>query len=169
MSIVSLKSIFINSGSTQTDFYVGSLIDSDSGFLIPKLITSTEDLVAFYGEFDYDAMYKSFIQNNIPVCLLPIITPISEYNRCSIRLNNGLIKATNPKYKKDYEFRSFGNLHIKTFTKEDLDENNAIEIDNPLHFYPEIVVEVDKELVDSKVIYTQGKIKVIFSEPISTN
>ena len=167
MSTVSLKSISTNSQSTQTDFYIGALIDSESGFLIPKLITSVEDLDAFYGKFDYNGMYRSFIRNNVPILVLPIITPISEYNRCSIRLSNGKFQVTHPKYKKDYEYREFSVLHFKNFTQEDFNENNEVEIEHSLEFYPEVVVEVDNELVDCFVTYSPGKIKVKFPEAVS--
>ena len=79
MSIVSLNSIRTNSGSNQDDFYVSMLIDSKSGFLVPKLVRSTEDVDSFYGDFSYSEMVKGFIREGIPVLLLPYITPTSKY------------------------------------------------------------------------------------------
>lgn len=115
MSIISLGSVFTNLKANQTDYYIGSIINSESGFLIPKVINSIEDLDAFYGKFDYSEMYKSFIQNNIPICLLPIVTPLSNYNRSSLRISNGPIQVSRPKYQKDYAHRPIGNLHMISF------------------------------------------------------
>lgn len=167
MSIVSLNSVFTRSKATQTDFYLGSIIDSKSGFLIPKLISTTEDLDAFYGDFDYKDMFKSFIGNDIPVVLLPIITPLSKYNVCSLRLSNGPIPVCYPKYGKDYEYVSLGSLHVYDFTADDLDDENSITVDNPLNFNPQIVVESASVEVECNIRYHDNKITVYFSEKVS--
>ena len=62
MSVISLQSIR-NSGKTEsTDFYVGSVIDSESGFLYPKLVNNISVLDSMFGDFPYKQMYVFFLQ-----------------------------------------------------------------------------------------------------------
>lgn len=105
MSKVELNSITINKSIPDDPFfYIGALINSRSGYLTPKLITSIEELELFYGKFKYDAMYKDLIKFGIASCLLPILTRESKYNVCSLRLNNSDINYCYPKKDKHYNY-----------------------------------------------------------------
>lgn len=110
MSKILLQSIIANKKIQGDPFmYIGSIVDSDSGYLEPHLYMSQTELEAVMPDFSYNQMYKNFIGYQIPVCLLPIITPESNYNRCSLRLNktDSIISSCNPKYKKDYHYRNY--------------------------------------------------------------
>lgn len=167
MSKVKLQSITsIHRTSEYQPFYVGSIIDSESGYLIPKLITSTQQIDTIFGDYPYSQMYKDLIHNNIPVCLMPVITPESKYNVCSLRLSNGLITVSHPKKDKKYTYVSLSSIISTSFKKSDLDDDNSITITHPLEFYPRIVIESESNEVRTQLTYSDKKIKLTFSEKI---
>lgn len=59
MSKVKLQSITsIHQTSEYQPFYIGSIIDSESGYLIPKLITSTQQIDTIFGDYPYSQSIK---------------------------------------------------------------------------------------------------------------
>lgn len=120
MSKVQLNSITINQSIPVPDYYVASILNSDSGFLTPRMVTSTADIDSYFGEFQYKQMYKKFINAGVPVLLSPIITPVSEYNRCSLRLNKigSSVDHCHPRYGTDYQHVSYGEVINQSFTNE---------------------------------------------------
>lgn len=105
MSKIRLNSITVKRSMTEDPMnYIGAVVESESGYLTPRLFTSTQQIDSVLGEFKYNQMYKDLIARNIAVCLLPIITKESEYNRCSLRLSNDTITECHPKFKKQYKF-----------------------------------------------------------------
>lgn len=161
MSKISLQSIITNRTAQEYPiFYVGALIDSESGYLFPHLITEKEQLESIFGDFEFKNLYSKLISDNIPCVLLPVITKESKYNVCSLRLSNGFITVSHPKKDKEYEYVSLSNVIENTFV--DTDE---VTINNPYdNFYPIIGIEVDSDLVKSKVIYSEDSITVKFTE-----
>lgn len=173
MSQIKLQSITTNQSAPELpDYYVGAIVESESGYLIPKLTTSVEQLESIYKDFPYINMYKDFIKRQIPVCLLPVITPESKYNVCSLRLSNGLVTVSYPKKDKTYRYRSLSSVIRYDFFKSDLDETNSIEITHTLTnsskvpFNPRVVVEVNDSEVKTRLTYKDNKIKATFSEPV---
>lgn len=118
MSRVSLGNINISKSISEPDFYVAGVVDSQSGFTIPKLISDSSKIDTFYGEFPYSGMYKKLIESNIPVLLTPILTKVSEYNRSSLRVNSidSIVSHCHPRYKATYEYVSYGNIQSYQFT-----------------------------------------------------
>ena len=167
MSEVKLQSVGTVSRAYYPDFYVGSVVDSDSGYLIPKLITDTEHLDTYFDEFPYKEMYRKLIYNNIPVCLLPTITRESKYNKCSLRLSNGNVTVSHPKIGKEYRYVSLSNLFHYVFSKNEVLNSLSYTIQHSLKFYPKIVVESGGEEVKPRRIYKDGSITLLFNEAIS--
>jgi hypothetical protein len=173
MSLLSLDSVLLNNTTkiTEPDFYVAAIAYTYSGYYKLTLITDSQTLLDVYGEFPYYYEYKCLIDNKIPVLLTPIITKLSDYNRTSLRLSNGNIKVSHPKYKKEYTYVSLGNIYYYPFTESDLDIFNSFTIDNPLNFYPQIVIdESNASILSSVKYYTESdktKIQVTFSKSIS--
>lgn len=167
MSVISLQSIR-NSGKTDsTDFYVGSVIDSESGFLYPKLVNNISVLDSMFGDFPYKQMYRDLINNDIPVCLLPTITRESEYNLCSLRLSNGIVTVCHPKIGKKYTYMSMSNLFHFEFSKRELISSQygySYTVTHNLDFYPRIVVESDGEEIKPIIFYNDKDITITLSE-----
>lgn len=88
MSTVKLGKIRINKAVRTYDTYVATICRSDSGFLHPYLATNTLEVDTFFGSFPFKGMVCKFIEDGIPVLLLPMLTPMSETNRCTLRLND---------------------------------------------------------------------------------
>lgn len=88
MSTIRLGKININRSVRSYDTYVATICRSDSGFLLPYLATNTLEVETFYGSFPFKGMICKFIEDGVPVLLLPMITPMSETNRCTLRLND---------------------------------------------------------------------------------
>lgn len=109
MSTIQLGKLITDIQYTENyDYYVSAIIDSQSGYLYPKLIHKVTELDAFYGEFSYDKMYQELIDNGIPVLLLPELTVASQYNRCTLRISrsdNNVYRLCNPKYDKKYVYK----------------------------------------------------------------
>lgn len=171
MSKLELGSINNRTTASQTDNYVGTIADTDSGYLIPKLIQSTQLLESIYGKFDYIDQYKRFINQNIPVCILPIITRESNYNRTSIRFSHGLVQVCHPKYEKTYDSVLLGSIISKDFSEADLIDGVLI-INHSLDFYPRCVVAVnDLESQGSREIkttlrYSEHQIAITFNDQL---
>lgn len=173
MSEITLQSITTNRRTTQTPpFYVGAVAMTESGYLTPHLVTSHEELETIFGEDTlYLDSYKSFIDNDIPVCLLPLLSRESKYNRCSLRLSNGKIKASYPKYGKSYTARSISNIIRTDFVESDLDDTNSIKVTHNLKFYPKVLVETKNQYgvyveIHPKMVYSDGSIKFTFDSRI---
>jgi len=166
MSIVSLNSIRTKSGSNQDDFYVSMIIDSKSGFLVPKLIRSTEDVDSFYGDFSYSEMVKGFIREGIPVLLLPYITPTSKYNIPTLRFNKGSLPISNPKIDKTYKFMSLGVIYEYEFGPEVLTEDNKFIFHNPLPFNSVMTIESGGVEIFPPIMYEGDIITVLFPSRI---
>lgn len=117
MSRVRLGNITTSIATELVDFYVAGIINSESGFLVPKMVTDQGDVDLFFGDFPYADMYKGLINKRIPSVMLPIITPVSKYNRASIRINknNSYIAHCHPRYGKSYKYVSYGDITIKQF------------------------------------------------------
>lgn len=170
MSIIRLQSINSSRNTFSTDFYVGSVIDSESGFLFPKLITDTSILESMFDEFPYKQMYRELIKNDIPVCILPTITNESEYNLCSLRLSNGLITVCHPKIDKKYTYMSMSNLFHFEFSKRELKELHggySHTVSHSLDFYPKIVVESRGKDVKPVIRYDDKDITITLSERVN--
>jgi len=171
MSILNLGSVNFKSSTNDTDFYVSSIVESKSGFFTPRLITDSNDVDNFYGDFEYSSMYKSLIANNIPVLLLPVLTNVSEYNRCSLRLNSGIYPICNPKYKKRYKHISLGEIKITPFEWSELDVDNSITIHTGMPFYPKLAVNIQNPGLHYSTKYWmengESVVKVTFPNPIS--
>lgn len=99
----------INTNTTARDYgsYVATICRSDSGFLRPYLATDTLSVDTFFGSFPFKDMVCKFIEDGIPVLLLPMLTPMSATNRCTLRLNDASITPdfpyAHPKYGRKYE------------------------------------------------------------------
>lgn len=167
MSIVKLQSISTISRTSNPDFYVGAVVDSESGYLFPKLITNNEQLDTYFDEFPYKNMYRKLIENNIPVCLLPTITRESDYNRCSLRLSNGTVTVSHPKIGKEYRYVSLSNLFHYVFSKSEIKNSLKYTISHGLKFYPKIVVESNGEEIKTRKVYNDDSITLYFSERVS--
>lgn len=126
MSTIKLNSITVESDASNPNFYVASIIRSNSGFQIPKLINGIDDLNVYFGEFKYKELFKHYIEEDIPVLLMPVITPLSPYNYCSLRLNSNNLPSCHPKLGKSYIGSLDNNLIIKEFTSDELTEEYAL-------------------------------------------
>ena len=99
----------INTNTTARDYgsYVATICRSDSGFLRPYLATDTLSVDTFFGSFPFKGMVCKFIEDGIPVLLLPMLTPMSGTNKCTLRLNDASITPdfpyAYPKYGRKYE------------------------------------------------------------------
>jgi len=134
MSILKLGKIDVNKRANNLTSYVAALIDSESGLLTPKIITDKWEIPTYYGDFSYEKQYESYIDNNLPVILIPTITKESRYNKCSLRLNRvgTSIPYTYPKLDKDYNYVKLSNWYYEDLTNE--------WIRTELRFFPEVVV-----------------------------
>lgn len=103
MSTIKLGQINIDRSVRSYDTYVACICRSDSGFLRPYMATSTLEVETYFGSFPYKGMLCKFIDDGIPVLLLPMLTPMSETNRCSLRLNDTSISPCFP-----YAYPKFG-------------------------------------------------------------
>lgn len=106
MSTIKLGKININRATYDYDTYVASICRSDSGFLRPYLATNTLEVDTFFGSFPFKGMLCKFIEDGIPVLLLPMLTPMSVTNRCTLRLNDTSVTPefpyAYPKYGRRY-------------------------------------------------------------------
>lgn len=120
MSTIKLGKININRSSRSYDTYVASICRSESGFTRPFLAVSTLEVETFFGSFPFKDMLCKFIEDGIPVLLLPIITPMSEYNRCTLRLNDisseagGAFPYTYPKFGREGSSLDEGEWDVPT-------------------------------------------------------
>jgi len=137
MSKIILKSITVNRSIEGDPFtYVGAVVDSDSGYLLPKLYKSTQEMVSDLRSFKYDQMYKDLIANGIPVCLLPVTTPESKYAVCSVRISKesdedtALSGSVHPKKGKRYQFQQRPDLfHLNTHEEYSLTDSDINQFD----------------------------------------
>lgn len=115
MSILKLGGISSTSTINKTpNFYLASVIHSQSGFTYPKLVSTVDELDTFFGDFRYYNMYREFILNDIPVLLIPVLTKSSIYNKCSLRLSdNKDFQVTHPVIYKDYEYIDYEDENYK--------------------------------------------------------
>ena len=63
------------------DTYVACICRSDSGFTKPYLAANTMEVDTYFGDFPFKAMLCKFIEQGIPVLLIPLLSPLSESNR----------------------------------------------------------------------------------------
>ena len=160
MSVIKLNSINVSATAVNPDFYVASLINTDSGFTYPKLIYDQSMLDAYFGQFDYCEMYKALIKHNIPVLLLPIVTRLSPYNRCSLRLNSGSIQYCHPKWGLDYEYRSMG--QVLTY---EYHEVTVFRFQHDLGYRPKLVILRDGTDIQTQVQYIdENTVELQFNE-----
>jgi len=96
MSILKLNSVNINTAilEEEPDYYVESIIHTDSGYDYPVLINDTRYLQAIYGDFEYKAYFDNLIDNNIPVLVLPLVYGDFKAERASLRISNYVGKPT---------------------------------------------------------------------------
>lgn len=86
MPVVNLSSINLVSSSIDSSLVVGSVIESDSGFDYPFLVTNNKDL-DFFGEFPFKDFYRTMLTK----CSLLLIRPLkvnSYLNKSTLRFNS---------------------------------------------------------------------------------
>lgn len=182
MSKITLKSITVNRSIEGDPFtYVGAVVDSDSGHLLPKLYKSTQELETDLGSFKYDQMYKNLIINGVPACLLPVTTPESKYAVCSLRLSNDpdrVLGATHPKKLKRYQYQERPDLlHLNTHPEYTLSENDINQFDFDEKTFGSILDLTDVALEDLNtspdqyaywlVMDTGGRLQMFCSEYVN--
>ena len=163
MSIVQLSSIRVSRRSANPDFYVAGLADTYSGYPYPVLITERADIDSFFGEFKYADMYKALISNDIPVLLLSKVTRLSEFNKSSIRINDGPIRFCHPKYGKDYRSQELGKIFSWEYTNV-----TTFSFAHGLGYNPRILIlgGIPLEEVVPEVFYVdKNNITINFSKP----
>lgn len=151
MSNIKLNSIVVNKGFNidDPDFYVGAVIPSESGYLEPKLITSTTQLNSIYGDFKFKGMYEMLIENEVPICLLPWMSKESKFNRSSLRLSpNSEIPVCYPRYGKEYKLQSAAKAHYIKFS-----DANKVTLAFESDYLPLVSVSVIKSKDDT--VYTE--------------
>jgi hypothetical protein len=85
------------------DTYVACICRSDSGFTKPYLAANTMEVDTYFGDFPFKAMLCKFIEQGIPVLLIPLLSPLSESNRCTLRLADDLLfQESHPKFGAQY-------------------------------------------------------------------
>lgn len=168
MSKITLGSINTKRSTSSIDNYVGTIINSEAGYSVPKIMQSTQLMKSIYGEFPYWREYESLIDNDLPVCILPIVTRESPYNRASIRFSNGLVQVSYPKYKKEYTKVTIGNVITIVFNSKDI-KDNSFTFTYDLKYYPKIAVNLFDNVgyateVYPTIRYTETTITIIFND-----
>lgn len=161
MSKIILKSITVNRSIEGDPFtYVGAVVDSDSGYLLPKLYKSTQEMVSDLGSFKYDQMYKDLIANGVPVCLLPVTTPESKYAVCSVRISKesdegaALSGSVHPKKGKRYQFQQRPDLfHLNTHEEYSLTDSDINQFDFDEKTFGTILDFTNVKLEDLRTSY----------------
>jgi len=128
MSKVQLGTIHFSVPATFRNWYVGGIVNSESGFMVPTLISNAGYYRLIFGDFPYADMYEKLITDyNLPAVILPHITPLSIYNRSSVRLFRVAddIYYAHPRYKKSYTTSGTWNSPTESdfneqFEREDL-------------------------------------------------
>lgn len=133
------------STSDAAPFYVGAVVGSQSGYLFPRLITSTQELGSAFGDFPYRCMYRDLIARGIPVCIMPVVTPGSTYNVPSLRLSSSIAPVSHPRKDRVYSFRSEVKIHAIEFTLTKTE--NRFEFKHRFNYFPRSYVVIDGKLI----------------------
>lgn len=107
MSRLRLGSINSSELSIDTNFYLEAVVNSESGFLDPRMIKDSSLVDLFFGDFKFNQSYKSLIDRGLPIMMMGIITPSSKFNRSSLQINysqkDGKVSYCHPRYGTKYE------------------------------------------------------------------
>lgn len=148
MSKIELSSITTSSASSPSDFYVATVIYTDSGYVSPRMVFTVSELVTIYGSnFPGYITIESILKNGIPVLITPVITPVSEYCKATLRLTSDPnIKYCYPAIARDYNVSH--NTTISKFTIRPSENTSKYTIQHKLNlqYLPATIVKIDKDL-----------------------
>jgi len=103
MATIKLGKIMAVRSVSGYDTYVACICRSDSGFTRPYLAVNTMEVDTYFGDFPFKAMLCTFIEMGVPVLLMPLLSPLSGSNRCTLRLSDDVMfQASHPKYGVEY-------------------------------------------------------------------
>lgn len=104
MSTIRLGKITAVRSVSSYDTYVACICRSDSGFPRPYLAANTMEVDTYFGDFPFKAMLCKFIEQGVPVLLIPLLSPMSENNRCTLRLSeDSQFPASHPRFGARYD------------------------------------------------------------------
>lgn len=104
MSTIRLGKITAVRSVSSYDTYVACICRSDSGFPRPYLAANTMEVDTYFGDFPFKAMLCKFIEQGVPVLLVPLLSPLSENNRCTLRLSeDALFPSCHPRFGVGYD------------------------------------------------------------------